>query len=115
MKRYGFSPGSSTSTVERMSHEAEEWLKLITAIRLDVQPLPEDAMRELRHANALIDQIGNAVFDKEALNACVEITTMKISFTIMVNHYQRYNLLLQIATTTRHSSSVAQQCSEHDH
>lgn len=74
LKRYGFSPGSTTSTIERMSQEAEDWLRFVMGIRKEVQPLPEDAMRELRHAKALIDRIGNAVFDKDSLSALVYAT-----------------------------------------
>lgn len=69
MKNYGYSPGSSTPTVERMSNEAEHWLAVMRNIRLDVQPLPEHALRELRQATALIERIGAAVFDKGALDA----------------------------------------------
>lgn len=69
MKKYGFTPGSPTSAIERMSHEAEQWLAEVNGIRRFVEPLPEEAMRELRHAKALIDRIRNAVFDEDSLNA----------------------------------------------
>ena len=69
MKKYGFGPGSTTSAVERMYREAEVWREFILSVRREVAPLPDDALRELRQANGLIDRIRNAVFDEEALKA----------------------------------------------
>ncbi|XP_028966336.1 laminin subunit alpha-1 [Galendromus occidentalis] len=72
MKKYGFGPGSTTSAVERMYREAEAWLEFILSVRREVAPLPEEALRELRQANGLIDRIRNAVFDEGALRALLQ-------------------------------------------